>query len=149
MSFRCPKFQSSNRDSTAVIMCLICGELLCSNCYRCMVPAEDSNEAIGNFTNHVRECGGSVGMGLWILECYMVLMNAMDLEDVRGCILPAPYLDEYGESDIGLRSGNPLKLNSDLWKEFQQYWYQHTIIEKITSTNDQERKFVVFSWSKL
>ena len=42
-------------------------------------------------------------MGLWILECYMVLMNAMDLEDVRGCILPAPYLDEYGESDIGLR----------------------------------------------
>ena len=48
-------------------------------------------------------CGGSVGMGLWILECYMVLMNAMDLEDVRGCILPAPYLDEYGESDIGLR----------------------------------------------
>ena len=106
-------------------------------------------------------------MGLWILECYMVLMNAMDLEDVRGCILPAPYLDEYGESDIGLRwvlrtslrtgfiavsscrSGNPLKLNDDLWKEFQQYWYQHTIIEKITSTNDQERKFVLFSWSKL
>ena len=43
-------------------------------------------------------------MGLWILECYMVLMNAMDLDDVRGCILPAPYLDEYGESDIGLRS---------------------------------------------
>ena len=30
-------------------------------------------------------------------------MNAMDLEDVRGCILTAPYLDEYGESDIGLR----------------------------------------------
>ena len=51
----------------------------------------------------VARCGGSVGMGLWILECYMVLMNAMDLDDVRGCILPAPYLDEYGESDIGLR----------------------------------------------
>jgi len=42
-------------------------------------------------------------MGLWILECYVVMMNAMDLEDVRGCILPAPYLDEYGENDIGLR----------------------------------------------
>jgi len=52
---------------------------------------------------YVVRCGGSVGMGLWILECYVVLMNAMDLEDVRGCILPAPYLDEYGESDIGLR----------------------------------------------
>ena len=52
---RCPKFQGSNRDSTAVIMCLICGELLCSNCYRCMVTMEDGSEAIGNFTNHVRE----------------------------------------------------------------------------------------------
>jgi len=51
----------------------------------------------------VARCGGGVGMGLWILECYVVMMNAMDLEDVRGCILPAPYLDEYGENDIGLR----------------------------------------------
>ena len=41
------------------------------------------------------------------------------------------------------RSGNPLQLNEDLYTEFQQYWYQHIILEKITSTNDEERKFMV------
>jgi len=43
-----------------------------------------------------------LGVGVvlaWDCECYVVMMNAMDLEDVRGCILPA---DKYEENDIGL-----------------------------------------------
>ena len=32
-----------------------------------------------------------------------MLMNVTDVEVVRGCFLPAPYLDEYGEPDIGLK----------------------------------------------
>ena len=48
-------------------------------------------------------CGAGFGMGLWIMECQIVLMNVTDVEVVRGCFLPAPYLDEYGEPDIGLK----------------------------------------------
>jgi len=42
-------------------------------------------------------------MGLWIQEGFVVLLDATDLHRVRGCTLIPPYLDEYGESDPGLR----------------------------------------------
>ena len=48
-------------------------------------------------------CGSGFGIGLWIMECRVVLMNATDLETIRGCFLAAPYLDEFSESDPGLR----------------------------------------------
>ena len=48
-------------------------------------------------------CGAGFGMGLWIRECRVVLINAVDVEVTRGCLMPAPYLDEYGESDPGLK----------------------------------------------
>ena len=43
-------------------------------------------------------------MALWILEAYVVLLDATDLYHVKGCTLTPPYLDEYGEPDPGLRS---------------------------------------------
>ena len=48
-------------------------------------------------------CAAGFGIGLWIMECRVVLVNATDLETTRGCFLAAPYLDEYSESDPGLR----------------------------------------------
>ena len=42
-------------------------------------------------------------MALWILEVYVVLLDATNLRHVKGCTLSPPYLDEYGESDPGLR----------------------------------------------
>ena len=46
-----------------------------------------------------------MGVALWILECYVVLLNATDLSNVKGCTVTPPYLDEYGETDPGLRWG--------------------------------------------
>ena len=43
-------------------------------------------------------------MALWILESYVVLLDATDLHNVKGCTLTPPYLDKYGEPDPGLRS---------------------------------------------
>ena len=48
-------------------------------------------------------CGAGYGMGLWIMECQVVLINVTDVEIVRGCFLSAPYLDEYGEPDVGFK----------------------------------------------
>jgi len=44
-----------------------------------------------------------MGMALWILEAYIVLLDATDLNNVKGCTITPPYLDEYGEPDPGLR----------------------------------------------
>ena len=49
-------------------------------------------------------CGDGVGMALWILEVYVVLLDATNIRHVKGCTLTPPYLDQYGESDPGLRS---------------------------------------------
>ena len=42
-------------------------------------------------------------MALWILESYVVLLDASDIRNVKGCTVPPPYLDDYGETDPGLR----------------------------------------------
>ena len=46
-----------------------------------------------------------MGMALWILESYVVLLDATDITAVKGCTVTPPYLDEYGEPDTGLRLG--------------------------------------------
>ena len=48
-------------------------------------------------------CGVGMGMALWVLEAYVVLLDATDVNHVKGCTMTPPYLDEYGESDPGLR----------------------------------------------
>jgi hypothetical protein len=42
-------------------------------------------------------------MALWILESYVVLLDVTDVHNVKGCTVTPPYLDEYGETDPGLR----------------------------------------------
>ncbi len=48
-------------------------------------------------------CGAGLGMALWILESRLVLLDATDPDHVTGCSIMPPYLDEYGETDPGLR----------------------------------------------
>ena len=48
-------------------------------------------------------CGAGLGMALWILESYVVLLDVTDIHNVKGCTVTPPYLDEYGETDPGLR----------------------------------------------
>ncbi len=42
-------------------------------------------------------------MALWILESYVVLLDATDPRHIQGCTFTPPYFDEYGEADPGLR----------------------------------------------
>lgn len=53
-------------------------------------------------TSHF-SCGAGLGMALWILESYVVLLDVTDVHNVKGCTVTPPYLDEYGETDPGLR----------------------------------------------
>ena len=45
--------------------------------------------------------------------------------------LPAPYVDRYGETDKGMRRGNPLKLNAEMFAELDKLWTTNTIGENL------------------
>ena len=42
-----------------------------------------------------------------------------------GVLLPAPYVDEYGECDEGLKRGNPLKLDKAMYEELNKVNHTH------------------------
>ena len=60
---------------------------------------------------------------------------------ILGCYLPAPYLDEYGETDPSLKRGNPLKLCETLYKELEARWLSHGIPEKVVHTMESNTSF--------
>ena len=45
---------------------------------------------------------------------------------ILGTLLPAPYVDEYGECDEGLKRGNPLKLERTMYEELNKVKYLYT-----------------------
>lgn len=97
---------------SANIICLVCGELLCSQFLCCQKDL--FKKRVGNCTAHAYFCGGKTGVFLKVSECQVILLNinysdSSDL-DVKGCYLPAPYLDDYGETDQGLRYIIKIKL---------------------------------------
>jgi hypothetical protein len=44
-----------------------------------------------------------------VRECKVVMLSCKN----RGCFVSPPYLDQYGETDQGLRRGNPLHLSHE------------------------------------
>ena len=66
----------------------------------------------------------------------------------RGAFLPAPYLDEYGEADKGLKRGNPLYLDMEKYEELNRMWLRNEVPEKIARMFDPEI-LVYIEWNTL
>jgi hypothetical protein len=49
---------------------------------------------------------------------------------LAGAFQSAPYLDEYGEADPGLKRGNPLHLNAQAYQELNRYKMPKRIAEE-------------------
>ena len=88
----------------------------------------------GGCTTHARECGADIGIFLRIRECIVVLHSKVTrgsrgrsfllvskLLFFPGTFLPAPYLDEYGEADKGLKRGNPMYLDQEKYEELNRF----------------------------
>ena len=80
-------------------MCLVCGMMLCSQSYCCQTEMEDSGVTVGAATAHAHVCGAGTGVFLRVRECQVLLMSGR----TKGCFFAPPYLDNYGETDQGLR----------------------------------------------
>lgn len=140
-TFTCP---NSDRDDTRnPTMCLVCGEMLCSQSYCCQ--QELNNISVGACTFHAHRCGANCGIFLRVRECDILLLATPN----RGCFLPAPYLDRYGEADPGLTRGNPLTLSLEQYRKLKLLWLSHGIYEKIARAIESSNNVVATQWQNL
>ncbi|XP_045504697.1 E3 ubiquitin-protein ligase UBR1 isoform X2 [Colias croceus] len=132
--FSCPN--SEREDSKNPTMCLVCGQILCSQSYCCQIEMKKSGgrsgsgtELVGAVVAHATWCGAGAGVFLRVRDCELLLLAAPS--PARGALLPAPYLDSYGETDQGLRRGNPLHLCPSRYESLRMTWLAHSVHERI------------------
>uniref|UniRef100_A0A8P4KKJ6 E3 ubiquitin-protein ligase n=1 Tax=Dicentrarchus labrax TaxID=13489 RepID=A0A8P4KKJ6_DICLA len=138
---RCPKSTDDERKHPT--LCLFCGAMLCSQSSCCLSQLD--GEDVGACTAHAATCGAGVGMFLRIRECEIVLMASR----TRGSTYPAPYLDDYGETDPHLGRGNPLHLCPERYRKLNQLWQQHCILEEIARSLEVVNVMFAFEWQML
>ncbi|TSK42135.1 E3 ubiquitin-protein ligase UBR2 [Bagarius yarrelli] len=140
-SFTCPK--SGGDKSRAPTLCLVCGMMLCSQSYCCQTELE--GEDVGACTAHTFACGAGVGIFLRVRESQVLFLAGK----TKGCFYAPPYLDDYGETDQGLRRGNPLHLCRERYRKIQKLWRQHSITEEIGHAQEANQTLVGIDWQHL
>lgn len=140
-SFTCPN--SVREDSKTPTLCLVCGEMLCSQSYCCQFELNDA--MVGACTYHASKCGAGVGLYLRIRECEILFLRISN----RGSFACPPYLDEYGETDQGLRRGNPLRLCYDKYRQLNQMWLGHGLYESISRAIESSSSPMSTRWQHL
>ncbi|KAI0239314.1 E3 ubiquitin-protein ligase UBR2 [Lamellibrachia satsuma] len=140
-TFTCPS--SDGDDSRAPALCLVCGKMLCSQSYCCQRDLD--NMTVGAATAHAETCGAGIGIFLRVRECHVLLL----FNRTKGCFVPAPYLDDYGETDQGLRRGNPLHLCMERYRKLQKLWLTHSIPEEIVHLLEANSNLMAIEWQHL
>ncbi|XP_078484358.1 E3 ubiquitin-protein ligase UBR2-like [Ciona intestinalis] len=144
VNFSCPRFKSKD-DSVAPMICLACGTILCSQSYCCQQSIDGVNA--GACTYHCTQCtrgAGNSGIFLKVRDCTIILLSGD-----RGCFKSAPYLDEFGETDQGLRRGNPITLDATRVADLNLIWLNHAVPESIVHEMESNRNLVNIDWNHL
>ncbi|XP_056332671.1 E3 ubiquitin-protein ligase UBR1 [Danio aesculapii] len=139
--FKCPN--SSDDERKHPTLCLLCGVMLCAQSSCCHVQL--NGEEVGACTAHAAICGAGVGLFLRVRECEIVLMASK----TRGSPYPAPYLDDYGETDPQLGRGNPLHLCPERYRKLLHLWQQHCVLEEIARSLELLNVMFPFEWQML
>lgn len=139
-AFRCPSIPLDENAANVPTMCLVCGQILCSQSYCCQKQV--GKESTGACRYHMLHCSGPMGVFLRIRDCAIVLMTTRN----RGCFRPAPYVDEFGEADQGFRRGNPLHLNEELYHKLRQLWLQQGIAEEVVNQYEIDHRNMQYDW---
>lgn len=139
--FTCPN--SDGDDSRSPALCLICGEMLCSQSYCCQTEVE--GDKVGACAAHARKCGAGVGVFLRVRECQILLMANKN----KGCFYSAPYLDAYGETDPGMRRGNPMYLCPARYRKVEKLWHTHSVAEEVAHYLESNRNLLSIDWTNL
>lgn len=99
-------------------------------------------QLVGSCTYHAHECSGGIGVFLRVRSCQILLLSGKS----KGCYIPAPYIDDHGETDYGLIRGNPLYLNRQHYAKLQQMWISHAIPEQISRMLEHSHYASSINW---
>ncbi|KAJ2599502.1 E3 ubiquitin-protein ligase ubr1 [Coemansia sp. RSA 1804] len=102
----CPRCNGVPSDPA---LCLLCGTFICAQSFCC------EEDGIGECNMHMKTCGGTVGIYLLVKKCGLLLLH-----HDNGCFMSAPYLDQHGEVDLGLKRGRPLFINRIRYEELRR-----------------------------
>ncbi|XP_074111177.1 ubr1 ubiquitin ligase [Cotesia typhae] len=139
--FTCPT--SDREDSRNPTMCLVCGEMLCSQSYCCQ--SELNKTTVGACNYHSSVCGAGIGIFLRVRECEILFLRSPS----RGAFTCPPYIDEYGETDQGLKRCNPLSLCKKKYKQLNQMWLGHGLHEAIARSLESSSNLITNQWQHL
>ena len=78
----------------------------------------------GGCTIHSRKCGADLGLFIKLSSCQLVILSGKH----KGGFYPAPYVDRFGEADVDLTRGNPLKLDKVQYQKLNKMW-QHNDLQ--------------------
>ncbi|KAK5129344.1 hypothetical protein LTR08_003574 [Meristemomyces frigidus] len=113
---KCP---TTGKEITDPAICLFCGDIFCSQAVCCM-----KGKGEGGCYQHMRKCGGKVGIFINIRKCMVLFMHGPG----NGSWAYAPYLDKHGEPDPALRRHHQLFLNQKRYdKLYRDAWLSHMI----------------------
>ncbi|KAI1101117.1 hypothetical protein F4804DRAFT_23419 [Jackrogersella minutella] len=123
---RCPK---TGKDLADPIVCLICGDIFCGQTMCCLREYQEPGPdkplvRIGGAQQHMLfKCQGNTGLFINIRKCAIFYLHR-----TSGSFSNAPYIDKYGEVDIGLRHGRQLFLNQKRYDSMlRSMWLSHGI----------------------
>ena len=116
LKHKCP---TTGKEITDPAICLLCGDLFCSQAVCCM---KDKDK--GGCYQHMRKCGGKIGLFIHIRKCGVLFTHGPG----NGSYAHAPYLDKHGEPDPTLRRHHQLFLNQRRYdKLIREAWLLHQI----------------------
>lgn len=144
-NFVCPSSTVGEKSSMPII-CLVCGTIMCCQSYCCQVElANLPRQMVGATAHHAYTCCAGSAVFLRVWDCRVVFRTGR----FRGCYQLPPYLDQYGETDVGLRRGNPLYLNSEHYSRLHMMWLQHLIPENVCRILGKMVTHMIIDWQHL
>lgn len=131
---RCDSCQSVPRSPA---VCLVCGTLVCVGDRCC-------RRVYGECTLHRQTCSGSTGMFLLVKNAALLLLS-----ESSGTVVPAPYMNCFGEHDMDLRADFALHLHVESYRsKIQSLWLNNEIRDYILR-NMSETRLAAESWLML
>ncbi|KAH9820567.1 hypothetical protein DFH28DRAFT_952668 [Melampsora americana] len=103
-------------------ICLLCGMIVCVQAFCCTSRNLSDEPENGECNVHMWNCGGSIGLYLLIKKCSVLYLSTQN-----GTFTMAPYLDEHGEHDMGIKRGRPQFLHRIRWDEIRKIWLNQSI----------------------
>jgi E3 ubiquitin-protein ligase UBR1 len=108
-----------------VAICLLCGERVCKNGACCRKPGGE-----GECSQHARARHADTGLFFDVQDNTVLIVRG----DGGGCITKSPYIDAWGEEDVGLRRGRPVFFHAPILEELRRRFVCGGLVDKTVST---------------